>query len=87
MNIDRKIEVRTCGQHPGRISGVGGHFYAFTFLHVSEHSEHFFFYYFHGWEVPPPPFVEDSVKIFISFNPSLTLYTNDVIRCAYLKVT
>ena len=25
----------------GDKGGVGGHFYVFTFLHVSEHSEHF----------------------------------------------
>ena len=36
--------MRICGQHPGRMSRVGmegGHFYVFSFLHVSEHSKQF----------------------------------------------
>ena len=35
-----------CGEYPGGMSGVG-HFYVFTFLHVSEHSEHICFFYFY----------------------------------------
>ena len=55
-------KVRTCGQHPCRMSRVRGHFYVLIFLHVSEHSEHIFDkknYYFHGWRgggYPFPPF-------------------------------
>ena len=36
--------LRACGQHPCRLSRVGlgwGHFYVFSFFHVSEYSEHF----------------------------------------------
>ena len=29
----------------------GGHFYVFSFLHVSEHSEHVCFFCFLGWEI------------------------------------
>ena len=43
--FDTFTKVKTCGrgQHPGRMSrlGVWGHFYVFSFFHVSEHSEHF----------------------------------------------
>ena len=39
-------KVRTWGQHPGRMSRVGGRFYVFSLLHVSEHSEHLFFCFF-----------------------------------------
>ena len=42
--FDTFTTVRTCGQHPGRMSRVGvggGHFYVFSFFYVSEHSEHF----------------------------------------------
>ena len=72
--FDTFTKVRMCGQHPGRMSmvGVGGHFYVFSFLHVSEHSEHICFVFllflveetnfFHGWGVPHP-FAEYSTKI------------------------
>ena len=47
--LNPQTKVRTCVQCPGRMLGVGdglrggaGHFYVKTFLHVSEHSEHFF---------------------------------------------
>ena len=49
----------------------GGHSYVFSFFHVSEHPEHFFFcffvvekiHHFHRWGYPPPPFTESSAKI------------------------
>ena len=52
--------------------GVGGHFYVFTLLHVSEHSEHFCYWRFLWSEkliiftdggYPLPPFAENSAKI------------------------
>ena len=56
------------------VKGGVGHFYVFSFLHVSEHSEHICFFllflvekinYFHGWGYPPAPpsFAENSAKI------------------------
>ena len=42
--FDTFTKVRTCGQHPGRMSRVGGHLFVLSFLHVSEHSEHICFF-------------------------------------------
>ena len=46
--FDTFTKVRTCGQHPGKMSRVegGGHFYVFSFFHVSEHSEHIWVFFF-----------------------------------------
>ena len=76
--------VKTCGQHPGRMSRVGGHFYVFSFFHVSEHSEHIcvFFFLFLVEKLiifmDHFPFPENSAKIndfIVEPFPSLTLRT------------
>ena len=60
---------------------MGGNFYAFTFLHVSEHSEHNYdFVFFGGYEIDHffgwgPPIHRNSAKMIdIIFYPSLSIH-------------
>ena len=61
--------MRTCGrgQHPGRMSRVGGEEKFIALFHVSEHSEHFLSILkdllFSRMGVHLPPFAENSAKI------------------------
>ena len=72
--FDTFNKVRRWGNHPGRMLGVwGGHFNVFTFLHVSEYSEHICDFGFFWW-VWNKSFSRNSMKIInLIFEPFLYL--------------
>ena len=77
------------------MEGRGGHFYVFTLLHVSEHSEHFCFWLFLWCEKINyftdggylPPFAENSAKIInLIFEPFPNFITHFFVAVVWYLV-